>query len=75
MKTDYLEPVYYTHNARPSQILVVVPLVSGGQVVEAVQVLQESRQERDGARLLHQTGIDGEEEDNGHHQLRQQHSY
>lgn len=49
--------------------------MSGGQVVEPVEMLQEPGQERDGARLLHQARIDGEEEDDGHHQLWQEHTY
>lgn len=49
--------------------------MSWGQVVETVEVLQESSQERDGTGFLHKTCINSEEEDDGHHQLRQQHSY
>lgn len=63
-----------THNAWPRQILIIVPLVSWSKVVKTVKVLQESSKERDRTCLLNQTCIHGEEEDNGHHQLRQKHS-
>lgn len=43
----------YTHDARPGQIFIIVPLMSWGQVVKTVEVLQESSQERDRTRLLH----------------------
>ena len=65
----------FTHNARPCQILIIVPLMSWSQVIETVKVLKESSKERDRTSLLHQTCINGEEEDDGHHQLRQKDSY
>lgn len=63
-----------THDAGPGQLLLVVPLPAGRQVVEAVQVLQQAAQQRHGARLLHEPRALAEQEDDGDHQLWKEHA-
>lgn len=64
-----------THDAGPGQLLLVVPLPAGCQVVEAIQGLQQAAQQRHSTRLLHEPRVLAQQEDDGDHQLWKEHAY
>lgn len=53
----------------------IVPLLSWCQVVETIQVLQETSEQRDSSSLLHETSIFTEQKHYRDHQLWKEYTY